>query len=222
MISLSWWEIGIGEIVSNFINFGLEISNVIDNEQLTENQASDDNETEPNFLVQYGPLTKQVSELIDGIMGDLSPEVTSEDKKEIDAMLRRNFMAFQTYPELGCTNKAIHRIDTSDSAPVQQRYWRIPLHKCPVVEAEVKRMLDQGVIEPAQSPWSSNIVLEWKPRSKKWRVCSDFRWISFFDEEGRLSPTQARWDTWNARRCRVLRISGSRPWVLAGPYSPWW
>ena len=35
--------IGIGEIVSDFINFGLEISNVIDNEQLTTNQASDDN-----------------------------------------------------------------------------------------------------------------------------------------------------------------------------------
>ena len=171
--------IGVGEIVSDFINFGLEVSNAIDNKQLITNEASDDNETEPNFLVHYGPLTEHVSELIDGIMGDLSPEVTSEDKQEIDAMLRRNIMAFQTYPEeLGCTNKAVHRIDTGDSPPVRQRYRRIPLHKRPVVEAEVKRMLDQGVIEPAQSPWSSNIVLVWKPWSKKWRVCSDFRWIN--------------------------------------------
>ena len=94
-------------------------------------------------------------------------------------MLRRNFMAFQSYlEELGCTNKAIHCIDTGDSAPVRHCYQRIPLHKRPVVEAEVNRMLDQGVIKPSQSPWSSNIVLVWKPRSKNWRVCSDFRWIN--------------------------------------------
>ena len=89
--------IGIGEIVSDFINFGLEISNVIDNEQLTTNQASDDNETEPNFLVHYGPLTKHVSELINRITGDLSPEVTSEDKKEIDAMLCRNLIGLDLF-----------------------------------------------------------------------------------------------------------------------------
>ena len=39
-------------------------------------------------------------------------------------------------------------------------------------------MLDQGEIEPAQSPRSSNIVLVWKPWSKKCSVCSDFRWIN--------------------------------------------
>ena len=57
---------------------------------------------------------------MDGIMGNLSPEVTSEDdKKEIDAMMRCNCMASQNNPEeLGCTNKAVHRIDTGDSAPV--------------------------------------------------------------------------------------------------------
>ena len=38
--------IGIGEIVRDFINFGLEISKVIDNEQLATNQARDDNDTE--------------------------------------------------------------------------------------------------------------------------------------------------------------------------------
>ena len=54
--------VGIGEIVHDFNNFGLEISSVIENEQLTTNQASDDNETEPNFLVHYGPLTKHLSE----------------------------------------------------------------------------------------------------------------------------------------------------------------
>ena len=143
------------------------------------NWASNDNETEPNFLVHYFPLTKHVSEHIDGFIGNLSPEVTSEDKKEVDAMLCSNFKAFQTYPEgLGCTNKAMHSIDTGNSVPVGQHYWCIPLHKPLVVEVEVNRMLDQGVIEPTQSLWSSNIVLVWKPRSKKWRVCSDFPWIN--------------------------------------------
>ena len=155
-------------------------------------------------------------------MGDLSPEVTSEDKKEIDAMLRRNFMAFQTYPEeLGCTNKAVHRIDTGDSAPVRQRYRCIPLHKRPVVEAEVKQMLDEGVIEPAQSPWSSNIVLVWKPRSKKWRVCSDFRWINSLTKKDAYHLPRID-ETLEMLEGAACFVSGPRPRVLAGPYSPWW
>ena len=89
--------IGIGEIVSDFINFGLEISNVIDNEQLTTNQASDDNETEPNFWSIMGHWQKNVSELINRITGDLSPEVTAEDKKEIDAMLCRNLIGLDLF-----------------------------------------------------------------------------------------------------------------------------
>ena len=49
---------------------------------------------------------------------------------------------------------------------------RIPLFKRHIVESEIKKMLDQGVIEPSTSPWNSPICLVAK-KSREWRFCID-------------------------------------------------
>ena len=54
--------------------------------------------------------------------------------------------------KLGQTNLAEHYIDTGDAKPFKLPARRIPMFKRPIVEKEVDRMLDQGVIEHSTSP----------------------------------------------------------------------
>ena len=162
LVRKGYW---IGEIVSDFINFGLEISNVIDNEQLTMNKRA---------------MIMKLNLTFWSIMGHWQNTWVSLSMELWATCLLRSRQKTRKRLMQCCVVTSWHSkpIQRSWVAPVPQRYRCIPLHKRPVIEAEVKRMLDQGVIEPAQRPWSSNIVLVWKPQSKKWRVCSDFRWIN--------------------------------------------
>ena len=76
--------------------------------------------------------------------------------------------------KLGQTNLAEHYIDTGDTKPFKMPCRRIPLFKKHVVESEIKKMLDQDVIEPSTSPWNFPICLVAK-KSGEWRFCVDLR-----------------------------------------------
>ena len=76
--------------------------------------------------------------------------------------------------KLGQTNLAEHYIDTGDAKPFKLPARRIPMFKRPIVEKEVDRMLEQGVIEPSTSPWNSPICLVTKPDGSC-RFCIDLR-----------------------------------------------
>ena len=58
-----------------------------------------------------------------------------------------------------CTNLAEHYIDTGDTKPFKMPCHRIPMFKGPIIEQEIKKMLEQDVIEPSTSPWNSPICL---------------------------------------------------------------
>lgn len=75
---------------------------------------------------------------------------------------------------LGRTDLAKHFIHTGNTQPFIMPCCRIPLFKRPIVEAEIKNMLDQDVIEPSTSPWNSPICLVAK-KSGDWRFCVDLR-----------------------------------------------
>ena len=61
--------------------------------------------------------------------------------------------------EFGVTDTVTHSINTGDSPPIRQPARRIPSTLHGTVEEVVQKMLEQGVVEPSHSPWSSPVVL---------------------------------------------------------------
>ncbi|CAF1080712.1 unnamed protein product, partial [Brachionus calyciflorus] len=62
--------------------------------------------------------------------------------------------------------------------PIQQKLRPVPFHLRPLVEKEIKNMLEQDIIEPIQgpTPWVSPIVPVPKPdRPNEIRICTDAR-----------------------------------------------
>jgi len=61
--------------------------------------------------------------------------------------------------DVGCTDVAVHHINTGYARPVRQPLRRYPAPHVEVISRQVDDMMDQGVIEPVCSPWASNLVL---------------------------------------------------------------
>ncbi len=76
--------------------------------------------------------------------------------------------------DLGRTNLVEHRVHTGDSTPIRQPPRRLPPIKQEAANKAIQEMLDQGLIEPASSPWASPIVLARK-KDGSWRFCVDYR-----------------------------------------------
>ena len=52
-----------------------------------------------------------------------------------------------------------HCIDTGDAKPIRQPLRRYPPAHVEAISQQVDDYLKQNVIEPASSPWASNMVL---------------------------------------------------------------
>ncbi|GFW69965.1 transposon Ty3-I Gag-Pol polyprotein [Trichonephila clavipes] len=67
---------------------------------------------------------------------------------------------------------------TGDHAPINQRAYRVSPTERRIIHEEVQKMLDEGIVQPSESPWSSPIVLvsvispNLCSRAEKWRGVS--------------------------------------------------
>ena len=75
--------------------------------------------------------------------------------------------------DLGRTNIVRHKINTGSNIPVKQPR-RTPIAMREEVDKHIDEMLQKKVIEPADGPWSSGIVLV-KKKDGSTRFCVDYR-----------------------------------------------
>ena len=101
--------------------------------------------------------------------------LSGEEREKMDNLLNGHQDVFaKSSSELGLTTLVEHKIETGEAVPVKQPPRRLPNSLRTVVEDQVGEMLENNIIKPSNSPWSSPIVLVRK-KDGTWRFCIDFR-----------------------------------------------
>lgn len=97
----------------------------------------------------------------------------SKDVARLNEIVDNYFSSFDSN-KLGCTTVVQHKIQVTQSEPIKQRYYPVSPFKQAIIDAEIDKMLELGVIEKSSSGWSSPVLLVPKP-DKSWRFCVDYR-----------------------------------------------
>ena len=112
---------------------------------------------------------------LDQVIQKLPESITTDQKQKLENLLKEFQSSFSQGPsDMGLTDLVEHKIDTGQSHPIKQHPRRIPLAKMKEAQNEIESMLEKGVIETSDSPWSSPVVLV-KKKDGSIRFCIDYR-----------------------------------------------
>uniref|UniRef100_A0A1Y1JUB3 RNA-directed DNA polymerase n=1 Tax=Photinus pyralis TaxID=7054 RepID=A0A1Y1JUB3_PHOPY len=102
-------------------------------------------------------------------------DLDEQQKLELDTVID-NFKNISG-PCLSRTNLVSHFIDVGDAQPIKQRFYPLSPAMQKHADAELDRMLKEGIVRPSKSPWSSPMVLVRKKGSnpEQYRLCFDGR-----------------------------------------------
>ncbi|XP_073990912.1 uncharacterized protein [Rhodnius prolixus] len=83
--------------------------------------------------------------------------LTNKQKEDLRAVTKMFREA--SPPHLGCTDRVEHIIDTGDQPPLKQRYYPVSPFIQEAINKELDAMLEDGIVEPSSSGWSSPVVM---------------------------------------------------------------
>jgi len=93
-------------------------------------------------------------------MTGIDESVTSEQADGLTSLLKKYSDVFSRNElDLGVMPLAKHRIYTGDTRPIRQTLRKQPFHLLKKIDEHVKEMIKAGVVEPSNSPWTSNLVV---------------------------------------------------------------
>lgn len=125
--------------------------------------------------------TKQTSERARDVVTRLRTDhLNDEETANLNLLCSRYSDVFYIEGEpLTFTNKIKHRIRTTDEQPIYTKSYRYPFVHRQEVRDQIAKMLEQGIIQPSDSAWSSPIWVVPKKADasgkQKWRLVVDFR-----------------------------------------------
>ena len=123
-----------------------------------------------------GKRTRSVlPEHLDCLVQGASKKLTESELDVLTSLLSEYSDIFATPGgPLGRTDLIRHKIDTGDAMPVRLPPRRLPPAQREIANQEIDKMLEQGVVEPSDSPWAAPIVLVRK-KDGTTRFCVDYR-----------------------------------------------
>ncbi|KAL5015543.1 hypothetical protein ScPMuIL_007374, partial [Solemya velum] len=101
--------------------------------------------------------------------------LSEKERNELKDLILEYKHLFPDTP--GKTDVIYHDVDVGDALPVKQHPYRVNPLKEEHLKKEIQYMLDNDIIEPSKSEWSSPCVLVPKP-DKTCRFCTDFRKVN--------------------------------------------
>ena len=99
--------------------------------------------------------------------------LSSSVHQDLAALLHRNTDAFATW-YLGFCFLLQHDIDVGDAHPIKQSPRRPPFAALEAEDAILDEVLQSGIIDPSNSPWSSTVCIV-KKKDDNYRFCIDYR-----------------------------------------------
>jgi len=160
-------------IAKNYeIQLPYQINNLNINTPLTVNPLSDYLET--NEFKELDTPHLNVNKVI------RTSHMNSEEKNKILKLCKENVKVFYNPEEqLTACNVTTHKIRTKDDEPIYLKNFRYPYHLKKEIQNQVKKLLDNKIIKPSISPYSSPVWIVPKKLDasgeKKWRMVIDFR-----------------------------------------------
>ena len=121
--------------------------------------------------------------------------------------------------DVGRTNLVSHSIPVEPGThPVRQAPRRLGAEKDQEVERQVGELVDKGLVEPADSAWSSPVVLV-KKKDGSWRLCVDYRQLNAVTRKDAYPLPRIDESRCTVREC-VFQYAGLGKWILAGALRP--
>jgi transposase InsO family protein len=153
----------------------VDVSQVRDSDDNRSNSLND-----PVALSDYMHLFEGEFSYLKPIVDSLPLELSDEQRKVTCELLLRNADVFSKHEyDIGCTNLITHRIITDPSLPPicqsLRSHARVHLD---MIDREVERMVKADILEPAASPYSSNVVVVTKADGSSSRITLDFRLLN--------------------------------------------
>ncbi|CAC5418988.1 unnamed protein product [Mytilus coruscus] len=128
-----------------------------------------------NHIGTEGTSSETLPSHIKDLFNKSTVHLQEKEKQQLKELLHVYSDVFaKSADDLGRTNRVQHRINTGTALPIRQAPRRLPLGKREIEKKEIVKMLDRGVIEPSNSPWSFRTVLIAK-KDGSTRVCVDYR-----------------------------------------------
>lgn len=136
----------------------------------------DGNENDVNRIVELDNFDESIS---------VGEDLTDEQLKHLSSILEKNKTAFTQKGKIGCCKNIQfhHKIELlPGSKPFNESLRRRPKIHVDETRRQVNQMLEQGIIEPSESPWSSAYLLV-KKKSGEYRLCIDFRKLNMLTKK---------------------------------------
>ena len=161
-----------GTIVSD-----LEPTSVIEAAISHRDETTDNGETTVKSLAS-NTVSEKLHELVEGLIDGVDAATPESSVIGLRELLLHNVHVFsESEYDLGRTDIVTHRIITNSERPVRQQLRKFPPAQVEAISTHVDNMLQQQVIEPAASPWASNVVLVRK-KDGTYRCCIDYRQLN--------------------------------------------
>ncbi|XP_076057230.1 uncharacterized protein LOC143034764 [Oratosquilla oratoria] len=106
---------------------------------------------------------------------DKLDHLTAAQREDLTALLSKYQEVFRDTP--GKTDLILHDVDVGDAKPIKQAQYRVNPQRAAIIRMEIDYMLAHGLITPAQSEWSSPVILVPKADGTQ-RFCVDFRRVN--------------------------------------------
>ena len=99
-------------------------------------------------------------------MENLPGDLLDNQRQQVQELLTRYDDVFSRGAyDMGRTSLVEHAIDTGSQRPIRQGLRRHPIAHLDTIDEQVEGLIQNDFVEPAASPWSSNVVLV---RKKGW------------------------------------------------------